>query len=156
MAFDPKKKVASILRKAKRKARRASPNAITKKIYLESQARKMDRNPTAPEIAFEEIMKSLGISYTSQKIVGGKIYDFFLEKYNILAEVDGDYFHAHPDKYKPEDLNEMQKKSIRTDKKKDIIAKGSGYGLLRFWESDIMKNPDFVRNTLLKVMNYHD
>jgi len=155
MAYDPKKKVASMLRQAKRKSRKASPNAITKKIYLEAQARKMDKNPTAPELAFEVMMKSLNIEYTSQKIVGGKIYDFFLEKYNVLIEVDGDYFHANPEKYKPEDLNEMQKKSIKTDKRKDIIAKGSGYGLLRFWESDILKNPNFVRDILIKFINYH-
>lgn len=152
MAYDPKKKVQSILRKAKRQARKVRPTAITKKIYLEAQARKMDKNPTAPEAAFEEILKSLNIPYTSQKIVGGKIYDFYSEKYNVLFEVDGCYWHGNPDKYAPEDLNNIQKKTIREDKKKDIIAKGYGYKILRFWETDIHKNPQKVIDSLKNLM----
>jgi very-short-patch-repair endonuclease len=134
------------LNKLKRRLRRYGNPMLYRKIYLEGQARRMAKNPTAPEVAFEQILKELKIDYVSQKIVGGKIYDYFISDSNILCEVDGDYYHANPEKYT--ELNEMQKRIAKRDKRKNIIASGLGYGLVRFWESDILSSPELIKQRL--------
>lgn len=143
------KRVKNILRKTKKRLRRGTKSQLLKNVYLQSQAKKMDKNPTAPELEFEKILKSLKVNYMTQKIVGGKIYDFFLPEINTLIEVDGDYYHANPDKYT--ELNEMQKRSVKNDKRKNIIARGRGYSLVRFWESDILEKKDIVIEKVKKL-----
>lgn len=79
-----------------------------------------------------------------------KIYDFYLPEYNILIEVDGDFWHYNPktqnniNKYKAQIIN------IENDQIKNKWALDNGYKLLRFWESDINNNIIEVKKTLLE------
>lgn len=130
-----------MLRQAKRKARMANP-AIKKK-YLESQAMKMDKKPTSPEILFAQILKELKIEYRTQEIVGGKIFDFYIPSKNMLVETDGCYWHAKDVETK--DMSKMQKKTVNNDKKKDVIAKGFGYLIERVWEDDLENDYENVK-----------
>lgn len=87
------------------------------------------------EVFFREhILETLNVDYQQQKKVSTKYYDFYIPKYNLLIEVDGDYYHA---KDRSKKLNEIQKKNIINDHKKNLIAKRKGYRIIRFWESDI-------------------
>lgn len=96
---------------------------------------------TKPEILFQEILKSLNIDYVCQKSIKKYKCDFFIPNYNLIVEIDGDYWHANPSKYSPDDLiggKKMLAKDIwKNDKKKsdDIISEG--YRLLRYWSSDL-------------------
>ena len=92
-------------------------------------------NSSKLETFFEErVLKPLNVKYSDQKKVSTKYYDFYLPEYNLLIEVDGDYYHA---KDRDKKLNEMQKKNIVNDHKKNIIANSKGYNIIRFWESTI-------------------
>lgn len=145
-----KSKINWLLKQEKKKLK--IPKTPTqKKNYIEKQAKKMYWNPTGPEIRLGEILDELKIYYFSQKIVKDKIFDYYIPKFNLLIEVDGDYFHGFGKEYK--DLNEIQKRSNRNDKEKDVLAKGLGYDILRFWEHDIYNNPDFIKSEILKKIN---
>lgn len=153
MEFDSKKKIKSILRNAKNKNNiKRKKSQVFKKIYLDSQAKRMERKPTAPEVAFEKILKEIGIDYTTQKIVGFYIYDFYIPSLNLLCEVDGDYFHSNPIKYEVVKLNEMQKRNKIRDQKKTRYAKGCGYVLERFWETDILNNPSSIKEKIENML----
>jgi len=142
MAYDPKKKVNSILRKLKRAAR--IPITQTQKANaLKRQAWKMGENPTEPERKLVQIFNELEIEFETQKIISGKIYDFFVPSVNLLIEVDGTYWHAYG--LLPEEMNAMQRKSVKNDKKKNIIAKGYGYELIRVWEHELKNDYDKVK-----------
>ena len=142
MAYNPKKKVSSILRKLKRAAR--IPYTPTQKANsLKKLAWKMGENPTEPERQLVQIFNELGIEFETQKIVGGKIFDFFTATGNLLLEVDGDYWHAYG--LLPEEMNGMQRKSVKNDKRKNIIAKGYGYELIRIWEHELKNEYDKVK-----------
>jgi len=92
-------------------------------------------NSSKLETFFEErVLKPLNVKYSDQKKVSTKYYDFYLPEYNLLIEVDGDYYHA---KDRDKKLNEMQKKNIVNDHKKNLIANSKGYNIIRFWESTI-------------------
>lgn len=140
------KKIASILKKAKKALK--VPKTLTQKIkYVENQANKMSKKLTAPEKEMKKILKDLKINFVEQKIIHGKIFDFFIPEKNIVIEVDGDYWHGYNKEYS--ELNEIQKRSSRNDKEKDIIAKGLGYEILRFWEHDIHDNPELIKKEIL-------
>jgi very-short-patch-repair endonuclease len=84
--------------------------------------------------------------------VGFYIHDFYIPSINLLCEVDGDYFHSNPEKYKKEDLNEMQRKNRRRDEKKTRGALGIGYKIERFWETDIINNPILIKERLRNLI----
>jgi very-short-patch-repair endonuclease len=142
---EKKKKVASILRRTKKKLLKPK-NKINKIKYLQAQSYRMSKNTTWPEREFESILKEMNIKYESQKILKGKIFDYYIPSVNVLCEVDGDYYHGNPEKY--EVLSEMQKKIKQNDRYKNIISKGMGYGIFRVWESELKENREFVKERI--------
>lgn len=145
-----KRNSASILRGIKRKALKRPRTQKQKQAFIEGMARKMDKNPTAPEKMFMSILEELEIEYETQKIVGGKIYDFFIPSKNILIEVDGDYWHG-----KDKELKEMsliQKKAFYNDIRKNAIAKNNGYQIERVWEEEIMKNYELTKSKFKYIL----
>lgn len=53
-------------------------------------------NKSKIEIALANILKSLNIEYISQYVIGPWSFDFFLPKYKILIECQGEYWHNLP------------------------------------------------------------
>lgn len=66
-----------------------------------------------------------------------KQYDFYLPEKNVLIEADGDYWHGNPKIYKT--LNETQILNKENDFLKEKLAKERQISLMRYWESDILK-----------------
>jgi len=79
-------------------------------------------------------------------------YDFYLPKYNILIEVDGDFYHCNPIKYPGGSICKTQEKNLKRDQQKNQWAKDNGFKLLRFWENDIKNNPQQIIETLKKEL----
>lgn len=148
MASD-KKKVARILKGIKKKAK--SPLYAAKKTkFIEKQAYKMSKKMTWPEREFKKLMKELGIKILPQKIVGGKIYDFYEPKTNTLFEIDGDYWHGNPEVFTEQ--NGMQKRATKNDEYKNVLAKGLGYKIERVWESELKNNYNEVKQRIKRLM----
>lgn len=143
--FDKKKKVNSLLKRIKKRLLKPK-NKIKKIKYLQAQSYRMSQNKTWPENEFESILKEMGIEYESQKILRGKIYDYFIPSANMLCEVDGNYYHGDSRIY--ENLNKMQKKIAQNDRYKNIIAKGMGYQLFRVWESELKDSREDVKERI--------
>lgn len=98
------------------------------------------------ENRFAALLKKWGLKYKRQYKIRHKYYDFYLPKYNLLIETDGDYWHGNKKKYKQ--LNSIQVRSKANDIYKDVIAKVKGYELIRFWEHQIQKTPRLVEKKL--------
>lgn len=77
------------------------------------------------------ILDTEEIKYERQYEVSGKYYDAYLPEYNTLLEFDGDYFHKQT--YK-ECIYPIQKRNLKNDKKKNLIAENNGYKLIRIKE----------------------
>jgi len=125
-----------------------------RKIMLETLARNrkeiLKGNPSKLEFAFADMLIGLGIDFVHQYELEGFNYDFYIPLKNILIEVDGDYWHGHPDKYV--ELNNMQKKNKGLDKLKTKHAADRSYQLLRFWEQDITSNRFEVVSKLIEIL----
>lgn len=78
------------------------------------------------------------IEYAFQYSIGGFIADFACEKYKILIECQGDFFHCNPsiDKYSIPRYD-VQKRNVFRDSIKKQVYKDLGWKLIELWESDI-------------------
>lgn len=149
MAKNRKKKVSSILRNLKLKAR-GKKTLVEKQKYVKKAAEKMKKNKTWPELEFEKLMDELGVEFEPQKVVGLKIFDYYIPSKNMVVEVDGDYFHGNPEKYdKP---SKMQQRNRRNDKYKSVLALNHGFLIERVWESDLKNNYDAVKFKFSKLL----
>lgn len=101
---------------------------------------------TRPEREFRSILTELNYSFRAQYNVHGFLFDFYIPDHNVLVEVDGDYWHGNPDKFP--DPSSMQRKNRRRDRLKSNTAQREGYRVIRFWESDIHKDPDQIKRQL--------
>lgn len=107
---------------------------------------------TKPERLIKKVLRELGISFQQEYGIKYekyyRVYDFYCyvqDRYSLLIECDGCFFHAK--EYYTEDkplskLHKIQRKNIRNDKLKTKIAKELGIPLLRLWEDEI--NNDIV------------
>jgi len=146
---------AQMVKKAMAKAKRqANPAAakMAKTKRLEKSAAKMSDKMTAPERVFSDMMKELGIECICQKVIGNKIYDFYIPSKNMLVEVDGDYFHGNPLIYESKDLNKMQIRNMKNDKFKNVLAKGNGYKLERVWENELHNDYSTQKKRFKKLL----
>lgn len=133
---NPKKKIV----KKKSSAKRKHPQYGTSKLE-EDFAR--------------DFLDKLGVQYVYQfeaKDIG-RFFDFYLPDEHLIIEIDGDYWHANPEKYKEEELKGHQKRARRVDEHKTKWALLHGLPILRIWESDIRKHPKAVLDMLKEELN---
>ena len=104
-----------------------------------------------------EFLDKVGVEYVYQfeaKDIG-RFFDFYLPKLNLIIEIDGDFWHGNPDKYEKDELRGHQKRAQRVDEYKTKWALMHSIPILRFWESDIRKNPKKVMTILKEEVGKH-
>jgi very-short-patch-repair endonuclease len=100
------------------------------------------------ETKIANILLDLNINFDQQFLIRitnkrRKFYDFYLKKYNIIIEVQGDYWHANPESYKKEDLinyrfgGRFAEDIWKNDEEKKILAETQGYNIIFIWEKEI-------------------
>lgn len=107
------------------------------------------------EDKFCEILDNLNIKY--QQFFYAKsikaFYDFYLPDFNLIIEVDGDFWHCNPNTKYSIPVYETQIKNLKRDQEKNKWASDNNYKLLRFWEYDINNNASQITETLKKELN---
>lgn len=99
------------------------------------------RSETDIEIKLEKILKTLNITYETQKIIKNICKpDFFISP-NVCIFADGDYHHKLSD-------------VIIRDTKINQKLKDNNYIILRFWGIDIKKHPKNVYEEIYKTINF--
>lgn len=117
---------------------------------LKYRANKMKKKQTWPEQEFAKLLKELEIEFEIQKIVGNKIFDFYIPSANLIVEVDGDYWHGNSETNKS--LNKMQLRAVNNDIYKEAVAKGYGYQIERVWESELKKDYASQKERFKKIL----
>lgn len=123
----------------------------------------MPQTLTKPHKKINDLLKSNKIRFENEHIEKYHSIDIFLLDYNLMIEIMGDYWHAHPLKYDINQLTKQQKKSIKQDKSKHTyVKKYEDLEILYLWESDIIKNIDLCWLLIQKYIehdglmeNYH-
>ncbi len=102
----------------------------------------------------QELLRQ-NIPFVKQFDIDNKfVCDFAIPILKIVVECDGDYWHANPEIYNGKRLTQDQEKNIKRDKIKDKYLKKKGWRIIRFFESDILKDVsgcgDVIRRKIKK------
>ena len=154
---EEKDEISKKQRDAQIRLRDADPVAYSKmKAKGGRAATSKSRNykKTKPEIKLEEFLIQNHVDYDYSCIMGSGEkcyqYDFILRHKRILIEVQGDYWHGHPDMYNNDGsngkkkLNDTQKNNMKRDIEKRNFAIEKNFKIIYIWESEI-KNEDFSK-----------
>lgn len=117
--------------------------------YIKNQTYKSTM--TTPHIIVNSILKDLNINYINEYQIGGFLFDIYLPDYNILIEIDGDYWHSNPIKYPDGPITYAQIKIKKQDNKKNGYCKLKNLNLKRFWEYDIINHKDKIKEYLCNL-----
>lgn len=113
------------------------------------------------EKAIQNLLTDMNIGFTTHFFIDNLSYDIKINDSKKIIEVQGDYWHANPKKFKEADLIANKKLgtvSAREIWEKDATKKGvaenSGYSVLYIWESDIkQKNKSELKMEILKFLS---
>ena len=106
---------------------------------LKPYSRELRKNMTDTETSLWSKVrrkKLEGCQFYRQRIIGEYIVDFYCHGAKLIIEVDGSQHYTE----------EM----IRADKKRDEYLKNSGLKVLRFTDTEVLKNIDGVVETILE------
>jgi very-short-patch-repair endonuclease len=109
---------------------------------------KLSKKTSGIENKFKNILKLINVNFEYQYEYKNRLFDFYLKKYNILIEVDGDFYHCNPNSKHNEIIYETQKITKQNDKYKDDLCNNSEITLIRYWEKDINERPEWVISDL--------
>ena len=101
-----------------------------------------ERNPeTTIEAIVKHILDDLDITYEQHRrdIISPKELDFYLPDYNLAIECNGMFWHSEGKKVQ----------TYHYDKKK--LCEEKGIRLIYFWETDIRKNTDKVKDIISSI-----
>lgn len=106
---------------------------------------------TKLEIQGNHLLKSLPISPQYQVIIGKKfVVDVLIPEHSLVIQWDGDFWHGNPSKFIT--LNKIQAANQARDKRCDAYLTKCGYKILRFWESDVYSNPEYVKDRVKRAL----
>jgi len=112
---------------------------------------------TKPEIAFEEILKQLSARYKYSFFCKQHQFDFLvsLSKNVFLVEIDGDYWHKSI--RRASDEKDRQVKRQQDNEKASVVLNSikhtnKKWDLIRFWEIDVRRHNDVVKQFMQKLI----
>ena len=105
------------------------------------------------ELRFESMLKLINLKFINQYEFKKRLFDFYLEDFNILIEVDGDFYHCNPDSKHNEIVYDTQKITKQNDVYKDTLCLEHNILFLRFWDKDINESPEWVISELKKKLS---
>ena len=98
-----------------------------------------------------EGLTQLGVEFIRNFYINRNQYDFYIKNYNLILEIQGDFWHANPEKYKSDDILNFPNTNgvIASDIwKKDEIKKkkaiDNGYQIDYLWETEIRKSENVI------------
>lgn len=111
------------------------------------------KRKTSIELKVEIFLKELQLEYISGYQKDTWVFDFYLPKYNLVIECQGDYWHGNPSKYNSLNLNHIQKRNIDRDIRKIKYLKSCGIFYLFIWEYDIKLKFEHVKDVIRQQLN---
>lgn len=114
----------------------------------------MPQTMTKPHKKVNDLLESHCINFENEYQLKYHSVDIYLSEYNLMIEIMGDYWHAHPLKYNIEKLTKQQQKSIKQDKSKHTyVKKYANVEILYLWEKDINENINLCWSLINSYIN---
>ena len=95
----------------------------------------------------------MNITYTNEKNLNFYAVDNYLDDYDLIIEVMGDYWHINPLRFSTK-INDHQRKRIVVDKSKHTYIKDKfSIDILYLWEMDIINNKELCQKLIQLYVN---
>jgi G:T-mismatch repair DNA endonuclease (very short patch repair protein) len=104
------------------------------------------------------VLRQMGVRYRHQWWVKRHSYDFLIVGTNILVEVQGDFWHANPESFGPDDILNHPQTPRRAadiweaDRRKKEVAENKGFTVMYLWERDMRAMNDTQLQTSIREM----
>lgn len=104
-----------------------------------------------PQQIVDDMLNKLGIKFTREEIFSFYSVDNYLSDYNLIIEVQGDYWHMNPIKQyaRTKKRDSYVKKDIRKNK---YIHEKYNINILYLWEHDILYHTDVCNMMIVKYI----
>lgn len=104
---------------------------------------RMPQTMTKPHKAIYDLLIDNNVKCENEHSLKYHSIDIYLNDYNLMIKIMGDYWHGIPLKYQYDELNKQQLKSVKQDKSKHTYAKRyHNVEILYLWERDIKQHID--------------
>lgn len=114
----------------------------------------MPQTMTRPHRKINDLLVSNGVNFENEHLEKYHSIDIFLSDYNLMIEIMGNYWHAHPLKYDINNLTNQQRKSIKQDRSKHTyVKKYEDVEILYLWEKDINENINLCWELIQQYIN---
>jgi G:T-mismatch repair DNA endonuclease (very short patch repair protein) len=138
---------------AKERWKNLSQQEKDERIFILNKSSKLKKKDTKIEIKMGSLLTNLGVDFIKQHQVKNWVFDFYLPEINLVIECQGDYWHANPNIFDHNNLSEMQMKNIERDERKRKYLAENNINHLFFWENEIIKNIELVKEIILPYIN---
>ena len=111
------------------------------------------------ELQLEGFLKQWGFSFTPQQRFDtppdyhdGEFHgyvDFYFPEFHLVIECNGTYWHGDPEKYSPDELNDVQLECVSRYERKKRYLHSRGVKLLEIWERDNDCAEDYLLGILI-------
>jgi len=108
---------------------------------LQTFAREMRREQTDAEKKIWQRLRDRrcgGFKFRRQVAIAGYIVDFFCERASLAVELDGEQ-HAEP-------------AAVEYDRRRTAVLKQRGIRVIRFSDHEVLRDPDAVARTILRLL----
>lgn len=113
---------------------------------------KMSSINSKPQQIIDNLLFQKNIKFEREKNVGKYCVDIYLTNYNLMIEVNGDYWHSNPLRFK--DTSDKQDSIIKRDALKNIHIKNVfNISVLYLWERDIVKHVELCEKLIDAYIN---
>lgn len=129
---------------SKSRKKRMNEMSYEEKLKLTENARKNIKYESKIQLRIQKLINKLNIEYRANGFLWRYNYDFIFKNKKIL-EIQGDFWHANPKKYKKNDMivGELTAENIwKKDERKKIKALNNGYNIYYLWENEINNMSD--------------
>jgi G:T-mismatch repair DNA endonuclease (very short patch repair protein) len=100
------------------------------------------------EVKIKKFLDDIKIDFEFQKKIGNYCCDFVIN--DTVLEIQGDYWHGNPIKFKTYDL--IQNKNILRDLRKKEFLEKNNYKLVLLWESEINSSFEECKKRIYEII----
>ncbi|MGB8658155.1 MAG: DUF559 domain-containing protein [Candidatus Zixiibacteriota bacterium] len=127
---------------------------------VSERMKKIKSRGTNLEKCMEMILRNTAIRYQKQPAIKGNP-DFRIKDTNILIFCDSSFWHGRREKevtgkaFRKNRALWMEKltRNKQRDERNNRALRRAGWSVWRFWDTDILKKTDKVKNRLRRIMN---
>ena len=112
----------------------------------------ISKTNSKPQQIVDSLLDKLNIKYKREENFKYYAVDNYLNNFNLIIEVQGDYWHANPIKFQT--MNQTQYNTIARDKRKHTyILNNHNIHILYLWESDIYNNQELCEKLIQEYID---